>query len=278
MTLRITTLSENTAGRGHLLGEWGLSVLLETGDTAVLFDSGQSISAVHNADALNINLSRISKIVLSHGHYDHTGGLRDILRRMEKEVEVIAHPDVWQAKYVRHQDMAAHYIGIPFRRRELESLGARFRLTKEPSTIASGMITTGEVPMVTDFERVDKVFFVREDSGWRPDNLLDDQALVVKTEAGLVVILGCAHRGIINTLLYARQVTGMDKIHTVIGGSHLADASGERLRQTVDALRGLGVQRMGLCHCTGMPATTLLAREFGSSFFFNRAGLVIELE
>ncbi|MDD4984616.1 MAG: MBL fold metallo-hydrolase [Dehalococcoidales bacterium] len=278
MTLRITTLSENTAGSGEFLGEWGLSILLETESTTILFDSGKSISAAHNADTLNINLAMVNGIVLSHGHYDHTGGLRDVLRRIGKEVEVIAHPDVWQAKYARRKDKPDRYIGIPFQRSELESLGARFKLTKEPIGITDNIMTTGEVPMVTDFEQIDEGLFVREDSGWQPDKLLDDQALVVKTGAGLVVILGCAHRGMINTLYHARQLTGVDKIHTVIGGSHLMGVSEERLWQTIDALRRLGIQKMGLCHCTDLPAASLLAQEFSEGFFFNKVGSVIELE
>jgi 7,8-dihydropterin-6-yl-methyl-4-(beta-D-ribofuranosyl)aminobenzene 5'-phosphate synthase len=278
MTLRITTLSENTAGKRGLLGELGLSILLETEDSSILFDSGQTISTVHNADALNIDFSGISRIVLSHGHYDHTGGLRDVLHRIGRAVEVIAHPDIWQAKYARRKGEPDRYIGIPFQKDEMESLGACFRLAKEPIAIADNVMTTGEVPIVTSFEQVDEGLFVREGAAWQPDKLLDDQALVMKTEAGLVVILGCAHRGIINTLYHARQLTGVDNIYTVIGGSHLTDASEERIWQTVDALRGFNIQRIGLCHCTGLPTASLLAREFSDSFFFNKAGSVIGLE
>lgn len=277
MTLRITTLSENTAGRGSFLGEWGLSILLEIENTTILFDSRQTISAVHNADTLNIDLTRVSKIVLSHGHFDHTGGLRDVLRRIGKEVEIIAHPHIWQPKYARRKDELDRYIGIPFQRRELESLGASFKLHKKPIKLTDNVMTTGEVPMVTGFEQIDEGLFVRAGSDWQPDELLDDQALVIKSNAGLVVILGCAHRGMINTLYHTRQLTGMDKIHAVIGGSHLMGASEERLWQTVDALKELKIQKLGLCHCTDLPAASLLAREFCESFFFNKAGTVIEI-
>ncbi|MBN1366904.1 MAG: MBL fold metallo-hydrolase [Dehalococcoidales bacterium] len=274
---RITTLSENTAGMGVLLGEWGLSFLLETEGRTILFDTGQTISAVNNADSLQIDLSKVSSIVLSHGHYDHTGGLREVLLKIGKEVEIIAHPDIWQAKYAGDTEETARYIGIPFQKEELESLGAHFTLTTEPVRISDSIMTTGQIPMITDYEQVDKGLFVKEDSGWHPDNLFDDQALVIKVQAGLVVILGCAHRGMINTLYHARKLTGVDTIYAVIGGSHLVSASEDRLRQTVDALRKFGIQKIGLCHCTGLPAVNLLAREFSESFFFNNAGTVIEI-
>jgi 7,8-dihydropterin-6-yl-methyl-4-(beta-D-ribofuranosyl)aminobenzene 5'-phosphate synthase len=277
LTVRITTLSENTAGRGNLLAEWGLSILVETEKTSILLDTGNSISAAHNADAMGVDLNKIDRIVLSHGHYDHTGGLRPLLQKVRTKIEVVAHPDIWQAKYARRKGEPDRYIGIPFQRNELESLGAAFNLTAEPVRINDSITTTGEIPMITSFERVDDGLFVREDTGWQQDKLFDDQALIVNMESGLVVILGCAHRGIINTLYHARQLTGRETIYAVLGGSHLINTSEERLRQTIDALRGLRVQRLGLCHCTDLPVASILAQEFGESFFFNRAGTVIEL-
>jgi 7,8-dihydropterin-6-yl-methyl-4-(beta-D-ribofuranosyl)aminobenzene 5'-phosphate synthase len=277
MTIRITTLSENTAGNGEILAEWGLSILIETGQARILFDTGKSISAGYNADTLGVDLGRVDKIVLSHSHGDHSGGLKEILRKMRKEVEIIAHPDVWEAKYARRQGEADRFIGIPFQRYELENLGARFNLTREPVALADNIMTTGEVPMVTDYEKVDSALFVREENGWRPDTVADDQAIIVSTPSGLVVILGCAHRGIINTLYHAQKLTGEERIHTVIGGSHLLDASEERLWITIATLRELGASRLGLCHCTGLPVASLLAQEFGEGFFFNRAGTIVEL-
>ncbi len=272
MKLRITTLSENCADRGYLLAEYGLSIVVETDDVNILFDTGASISASYNADVLGIDLSKIDKVVLSHGHYDHTGGLRQILGKMGEEVEIIAHPDIWATKYSRSQGRKDRYNGIPFQRQELERLGANFNLTTKPVRITDSIMTTGEVPMVTDFEEIEPVFFVKQDSSWQPDKLLDDQALIINAEPGLIVILGCAHRGPINTLYYAQQLTGVKSIHTVLGGSHLIHASEERIWLTIAALKELGVQRLGLCHCTGLPAIMLIAHEFEDKFFFNNAG------
>jgi len=276
MALCITTLSENTARMGDFLGEWGLSILVEAEEATVLLDAGKTFSATYNADTLGIDLSSIDRIILSHGHFDHTGGLREVLRRVRKEVEIIAHPDIWQAKYARREGEPDRYIGIPFQQHELESLGARFHLTAQPVNITVNMMTTGEIPMVTAFEEIDAALYIKEGSGWQPDKLMDDQALIVKTEQGLVVILGCAHRGMVNTLYYAQQLTGSATIHTVIGGAHLINASEERLWQTIAALKDIGVQRLGLCHCTDLPAAAVLAQEFGEKFFFNKAGTVTE--
>jgi len=277
MELQITTLSENTAGLGNFLGEWGLSILIETEGLNILFDTGQSISASHNADILGIDLSQIDKIVLSHGHFDHTGGLRQILRRTRKEIEIIAHPDMWQVKYATREGEEDKYIGIPFHRQTLESLGARFNLTTEPVRLTGNIMTTGEVPMVTDYEEIEPYLVVKEDDGFKRDMLLDDQALIINTEPGLAVILGCAHRGIINTLYHAQQLTGVKVIHTVLGGCHLMDASEERVWLTIAALKELGVQRLGVSHCTGLPASAIMAQEFGDSFFFNNTGTRLSL-
>jgi 7,8-dihydropterin-6-yl-methyl-4-(beta-D-ribofuranosyl)aminobenzene 5'-phosphate synthase len=276
MALKITTLSENTAGMGDFLGEWGLSVLLETENEKILLDTGTSISAVHNADILGIDLGKIDKIVLSHGHYDHTGGLREVLGRMRKEIEVIAHPDIWQIKYARRKGKPDQYIGIPFQQEELESLGARFRLTREPVKIADDIWTTGEVPMINEYETIDTGLFIKQGSTFEPDQVMDDRAVVIKTGSGLVIILGCAHRGMINTIYHAREITGINEVRAVIGGSHLIGASEERLYQSIAALKELGIQKLGLCHCTDLPVISILAQEFGESFIFNKAGTRLE--
>ncbi len=277
MDIRITTLSENTAGRPDVLSEWGLSILIETGETGVLLDAGASISIAQNIDLLGVDLRKINKIVLSHGHFDHTGGLPMLLGKMKHEVEIIAHPDIFAIKYNRRENKPDRYIGMPYQRQLLESLGARFTFSRNPVSLTDSIMTTGEIPMTVDFEKIDSHLFVKTEEGWKPDPLLDDLALLVKSLSGLIVILGCAHRGIINTLNQARKVAGINKIQMVLGGSHLVDAADEQIWQTISSLNEMGVKKLGVSHCTGMRATLLLAQTYGDDFIFNNTGNIIRL-
>lgn len=276
MAVRITTLSENTAQLGFL-AEWGLSILVETDDRKVLLDTGMSISAVHNAGLLGIDLSTIDAIVLSHAHADHTGGLRDVLRRVRKPVEVVAHPDMWIPKYVQSGEVK-RYAGIPFVREELEALGASFTLTSEPYRIGSRIMTTGEVAVTTDYEPIDARLCLRVGEELVPDPMTDDLALVVRTGEGLAVITGCAHRGVVNTVRHVQSITNGEYIHTLIGGMHLHLVPRERVEKTADELKELGLLRLGVSHCTGFHSAAILAAEFGDIFFVNNAGTRVVLE
>jgi len=276
MEIRITTLSENTANYGYL-AEWGLSILVEADGLRVLVDTGLSFSAVHNAQLMGIDLSTIDRIVLSHGHADHTGGLRDVLK-IKGEVEVIAHPDIWVPKYVRRDgEPQEQYNGMPFTRQELESRGARFKLIRELVHITEQLMTTGEIPMSSGYEEIENNLFVNKAGKLHLDPLADDLALIVDTDFGLVVILGCAHRGIINTVHHAQNLTGKELVYAVIGGTHLFRASKERLEKTIADLREIGIQRLGVSHCTGFRASTRLAQEFEDIFFMNNAGTSVTL-
>ena len=275
MEIRITTLSEDTANYGFL-AEWGLSILVEVDGMRILVDTSMSFSAVHNAQLMGIDLSSIDRIVLSHGHADHTGGLRDVLM-VKGDVEVIAHPDIWAAKYVQRDQQPVQYNGVPFSREELESCGARFNLVTEPIYITDNVMTTGEIPMLSGYEEIERNLFVKEGGVLRQDPLADDLALVINTDFGLVVVLGCAHRGIINTLRHAQNLTGQELVYAAIGGTHLFRASEERLEKTIADLREIGIQRLGVSHCTGFRASARLAQEFEDIFFMNNAGARVTL-
>ncbi len=274
MGIKITTLSENTATAGGCIAEWGLSILVEMDNLRLLLDTGASFSAVHNAQLFGVDLTTIDKIVLSHGHYDHTGGLKEVLRR-SGPIEIVAHPGVWEDKCFVGElngQRIERYVGIPFRREQIEGLGGQFQFSREPVWITEDVVTSGEVPLITEYEEVDPDMYVREDGVFRPDTLSDDLSLAIKTELGLVILLGCAHRGMINIIRHFQQITDTELIYCVIGGTHLLRASEERLALTTADLRETGVQRLGVSHCTGFGASAWLSREFPREFFMNNAG------
>lgn len=277
MSLKITTLCENTAGRPGCVAEWGLSMFVETEETTLLFDTGRNTAALTNADTLGINLKKIDRIVLSHGHHDHTGGLRGFLQRL-KGCEIVAHPDIWDPKYTkRPYEEREAFCGIPFAREELESLGGSFTLATQPVALSDNILTTGEIDMTVPYEAVEPSMLLKDGNGFRRDPLADDLSLVIQTEEGLVIILGCAHRGAINTIHHAQKITGEQRIHAVIGGTHLYPASEERVERTIDELIALDVQKVGLSHCNGFYATMRVAQTLKDRFFLNNTGTHITL-
>jgi 7,8-dihydropterin-6-yl-methyl-4-(beta-D-ribofuranosyl)aminobenzene 5'-phosphate synthase len=278
MPVTITTLVENTSGVPTLYGEWGQSLLVEADGLKILFDTGPSWHVIDNAKILGIDLSTIDRIVLSHGHYDHTGGLRDVLAlirgsgNLRNGIDVIAHPDIFGEKYFYLKGLPSKGIGVPGTRAELESLGAHFKLSREPVRLADNIMTTGEVAVSVDFEQIDSTLHVKEAEDYLPDQLADDLSLIIKTEKGLIILLGCGHRGLINTILHAQKITGIKEIYAVIGGTHLISANKTQLDETVKALRNFNISRLGVSHCTGLKSGAILANEFSEAFFFNSAG------
>jgi 7,8-dihydropterin-6-yl-methyl-4-(beta-D-ribofuranosyl)aminobenzene 5'-phosphate synthase len=139
------------------------------------------------------------------------------------------------------------------------------------------VVTSGEVPMRTEYETIDPALMVLENGEYKPDPLADDQSIFIKTDKGLVAVLGCAHRGVVNHLLRGQELTGIDKVYAVIGGTHLGPASRDRIDKTIRELRRMEVQKVAASHCTGLKAACALDHEFGDSFVFNNAGTRITL-
>jgi 7,8-dihydropterin-6-yl-methyl-4-(beta-D-ribofuranosyl)aminobenzene 5'-phosphate synthase len=258
--LKITVLAENCAGKRGLLAEHGLSFLIETGRDKILFDTGQGLALRHNTEQLNVDLKTIGAVALSHGHYDHTGGLSFVLNNMDCP-RVYIHPEAFDLKYARNPDGSSREVGMTAGNKITAGELAEIVPVEEKTGIAPGLFLTGPIPRVTEFEDTGGPFFKDPDCRI-PDPLADDQAVFIETATGTVVILGCAHSGVINTLRHVRTLTGNRPIHSVIGGMHLVNAGAERIERTIEELRGLNLRRLAPCHCTGFSATVRLWNEF----------------
>jgi len=276
MNFKVTTLCENnvTQSGKSLIGEHGLAFYIETENRRILFDTGQNLAIAHNAEVLGIELSHINTVVLSHGHYDHSGGLKSLLD-CNKDFTLYAHPDVFGRK-VKGTGENPKYIGIPVDRKVLEQKGINIQLHKEPMPIAPGITTTGEIALENDFEAVGSIFYLKKGEGYAADTLADDRALILDTVKGLVVLLGCSHRGVVNTLNHVTQITGCKRIHGILGGLHLGQASDEKLKKIMDHLHAFGLEKIGVGHCTGPKAFLALANEFKDRVFLNTVGNVME--
>jgi len=276
--VKITTLCENSVPypANGVIGEHGLAMLLETDSKKILFDTGGGLTFLHNVRTLNIDLHSLDALVLSHGHYDHTGGLKVLLQEYGGNLDVYAHSDIFKAKYHLLEGKEPKKIGIPWTKEELESWGARFHLTRESRKLGDGVILTGEIPRIEKAEEgtVKGLCCQEPDGSMVPDPLYDDQAIIVESPEGTIVLLGCSHSGLINTLRYVTELTGTDRIYACIGGTHLVAASDERLDYTIKELEKFHVQKIAPCHCTGFRAAFVLYQAFQDRFEFNAAGNV----
>ena len=278
MKARITVLCENTVGARIGTGEHGFSAFVETDKGNYLFDTGNGFSIIRNALLWRKDLASIKKIFLSHGHYDHTGGLPDVLR-LRGEVEVLANPHIFTKRIAisrENEREEKRFVGIPYHREYLEFSGARFILKIGFYELEEGIFLTGEVPRNTLFEKADPRLFAKVEGKWVPDEFLDDQSLVLDTPKGLVIVFGCAHSGIINTINHVLEKTGKEKICALLGGTHLQFLTLEQLEESIEAIKRLAVQHIGVSHCTGMRASMRFAQEFGDRFFFGHVGAVFE--
>ncbi|WP_319548737.1 MBL fold metallo-hydrolase [Desulfogranum marinum] len=272
MQCECTVLCENSvAGSLGFIGEHGWAVHIKAGDKNILFDTGQGLGLIHNSKLLDIDLKKIDAIVISHGHYDHTSGLPDVLH-MTGNKQVFLHPDCFTNRYWT-KDGECREIGIRYKKEYLESLGAVFVPNTQLTEIADNVFLTGEIPRVSSFEQPDPFMKIKGPKDeWQQDNLLDDQSLVMRTDKGLVIILGCAHAGLINILTHVNKQFPGENIYAVFGGTHLGFADDEQFEATVAALDDFSIQKIGASHCTGLSNTAKLHHRFGERFFFSSVG------
>jgi 7,8-dihydropterin-6-yl-methyl-4-(beta-D-ribofuranosyl)aminobenzene 5'-phosphate synthase len=262
------------------VAEHGLSFLVSVtsgaGRRTLLFDTGSTVgTVVHNLRALGVSSGEIESIVLSHGHFDHTTGLNGLAKVLQPLPPLLVHPDFWLRRRVAIPGREPYELPTTSAAK-VRAAGFPVTERREPSSLLDGgVLVTGEIERTTDFEQGMPLHQAFRDGEWQPDPLIaDDQALVANVSGrGLVVITGCGHAGVINTVRYARKLTGVDRVYAVLGGFHLSTPLFEpSISPTVEALRDFGPEVVAPAHCTGWRATHALAAAFPDAFIPGSVG------
>lgn len=273
--------SADPSGRRiSILAEHGFSALLtvvaDGRRRAILFDFGFSPDgALRNAEALGVDFDAVEALVLSHGHMDHHGGLEAFLERLGRPIDLVAHPAVFRAgRYIRRPGAAPVPLPAPVKSR-IEARGGRVVAAREPYPLLDGaLLFLGEIPRRNQFEKGLVNARFTEGGVERFDPLEDDSAVAACLRGrGLVVLSGCAHAGIVNTLAHAAAATGVGRLHAVMGGFHLTGAEFEpAIAPTAAALRELDPAYVIPTHCTGRRASVMLEEAFPGKFLLNMSG------
>ena len=264
-----------------LLAEHGLSLLVTVyrGEDkhTILFDTGYTkVGVLHNMEQLGVNVEEIEAIVLSHGHMDHTGTLYGILDKISRTIPLVLHPGIFQhPRYTRRPDGAKSVWPRTVVKSDLEGRNVDIIESETPVCLADDMImVTGEVERTTPFEKGMPNALMEQNGELVHDPIMDDQSIAMKLKGkGLVVVSGCAHAGIVNTLMFAQKTTGEQKVHAVLGGFHLSGPFFEKFHDpTVAALKKINPDVLMPMHCTGWKAIQRFQKEFPESFVLNSVG------
>lgn len=246
--------------------EHGFSVLVESGRRRILIDTGSTgIALSHNLNVLGIDPGSIDLICLSHGHSDHTGGLSRVPGR------IITHPDAFHRRYLVTPAGKRYDLTCPDR----EAIQERAEFHREPVPLAPGVWATGEIPRTHDWEPL-RVFEIEREGKNEPDEVMDDQGIAISTREGLVVIAGCSHAGIVNTVEHAVRLSGISKVFCVLGGFHLIGPAEAKIGQTVRHMQDLGVQKVMPVHCTGFAGIKQFSEQMKGAFEYVTAGCAFQ--
>jgi len=283
-SVKVTTLADNVVYDKRLLGQFGFSAFLEvrTHDGKkhfIIFDTGlKKGGLLYNVEALKLDLSPVEFIVLSHGHNDHTSATVELLRKSKQRVKVVAHPYAFLPRFIVKKGKREHH-GIPpkERRKDMEEAGAQVIEATRPTEIIPGVTTSGEIERVNMFEKFRWKAKTVINGKQVKDRILDDQALFINLKGkGLLVLYGCAHAGLINTIEHALKVTEEKRVYGFIGGTHLVGSKEDRLNETIKKLAEYDLKLVSPAHCTAHKSIVRLNQAFPKAFVVNYAGRVID--
>jgi len=272
--MKITILNENTVYKRGLSAEHGLSLYIECHGRKILFDVGQSDVFLRNAGNLGVDLQDLDAVILSHGHYDHCGGMEALVKEIELPKVYITKKAFEEKKNINSDGVTYRNIGIDW---DKSLLGDRVVEVEEKCEISEGIYLLQGIPYANDFEEPGKGLMVWKNEELIVDKMEDEQILVIEEDDRLHVFLGCSHPGIINALNYVKREFPGKKIDSLLAGMHLKGAANQRLERTFDELEQFDIELMMPVHCTGQEAIVRMKRRFPSQCRIVTCGEVIEI-
>lgn len=275
--MKIHILTDDRVKKRGFLAEHGMSIYIEHEDTNILFDTGQTDVYCRNAIQMGLDLSKTNHIVLSHGHYDHCGGL--VHFPMTEELpNIYVHEAALCKRYALNPDKISYReIGIPWKLTDYNAINKSIKFVKKNVQITSNISLVGEIPSLVSFEGIPEGFFINKNENMISDMIKDEQMLIFDTDKGLVLFLGCSHPGIINCLTYISKLFPDKAIYALIAGMHLESISPLRLQMTIQSIIDLNIQKVIPLHCTGIFAICEMKKFLDKRCSILTAGDSIEL-
>lgn len=272
LKIKITTLIENKEDNyNKLKNEHGLSLLIESYGEKILFDTGKSGDFLDNSKDLNIDLKNLDYVILSHGHYDHSGGFKRLVKSLNPKTNLLVSEEFFLKKYKRLDD-GFKFNGNSFDRDFVFENNINIEFIKEDfKKISDKIYLFKNFKVFNDFEKIEDCFYLKKDNDFIKDDFKDEVALGIDTDKGIILVLGCAHIGITNIIESVKSITNKE-IFAVFGGSHLVKASKIRILETIKYLKKQNIKVLRLSHCTGDKACSELKREFKDIFKYNKTG------